>query len=138
VDAPEAPMDEKGLRLNPAAPYLRDRGLAGEALKLGTEVFSKGLLVAPDTVLTYTIGGDYREFKTMIGIPDTSPDANLEAKVTIEADGRALFSGTIKRKDKPKGISLDVKGVKTLRLIVEAEFAVNGNRVLFGAAVVQK
>jgi hypothetical protein len=138
VDAPEPPMDEKGLRLNADAACLRDRGLAGEPLKLGAEVFTKGLLVAPDTMLTYTIGGDYREFKTVIGIPDTTPDANLEAKVTIEADGRTLYSGTIKRKDKPKGISLDVKGVKSLRLIVEADFAVNGNRVIFGAAVVQK
>jgi hypothetical protein len=138
VDAPEVPMDEKGLRLNPAVPYLRDHGLAGEPLKLGAELFSKGLLVAPDTVLTYTINGDYREFKAVLGIPENTPDAKLEAKVTIEADGRALISETIKRKDKPKGVSLDVKGVKSLRIIVEADFAVNGNRVLFGGALVQK
>ncbi|HET9887851.1 MAG TPA: NPCBM/NEW2 domain-containing protein, partial [bacterium] len=138
VDAPEIQMYEKGLRLNPAVPYLRDHGLAGEPLKLGTELFAKGLLVAPDTALTYTINGDYREFKAVLGIPENTPDANLESKVTIEADGRALFSETIKRKDKPKGVSLDVKGVKSLRIIVEADFAVNGNRVLFGGALVQK
>jgi hypothetical protein len=138
VDAPTIPMDEKELRLNVVAPYLRDSGLAGEALKLGTEIFSKGLLVAPDTVLTYTLNGDYREFKAVVGIPDYTPDANLEAKLTIEADGRAVFSETIKRKDKPKSVSLDVKGVKALRFVIEADFAVNGNRVLLGAAVVQK
>lgn len=138
VDAPESPMDEKGLRLNVAAPYLRDRSLAGDTLKLGTETFAKGLLIAPDTVLTYTLNGDYREFKAVAGIPDYTPDANLEAKLTIEADGRSVFSETIKRKDKPKGISLDVKGVKSLRIVIEADFAVNGNRVLLGAAVVQK
>lgn len=138
VDAPAIPMDEKELRLNVASPYLRDSGLAGEALKLGTEIFPKGLLVAPDTVLTYALNGDYREFKAVVGIPDYTPDANLEAKLTIEADGRAIFSETIKRKDKPKGVSVDVKGVKSLRIVVEADFAVNGNRVLLGAAVVQK
>jgi hypothetical protein len=138
IDAPAIPMDEKELRLNVAAPLLRDSGLAGEALKLGTEIFPKGLLIAPDTVLTYTLNGDYREFKAVVGIPDYTPDANLEAKLTIEADGRAVFSETIKRKDKPKGVSLDVKGVKALRIVVEADFAVNGNRVLLGAAVVQK
>jgi NPCBM/NEW2 domain-containing protein len=138
IDAPAIPIDEKGLRLNVAAPYLRDQGLAGDPLKLGTELFPKGILVAPDTALTYNLNGDYREFKAVIGIPENTPDANLEAKVTIEADGRALFSEAIKRKDKPKGISLDVKGVKSLRVIVEAEFAVNGNRVVFGAALVQK
>jgi hypothetical protein len=138
LDAPETPMDEKGLRFNVAAPYLRDTGLSGEALKLGAEIFPKGLLVAPDTVLTYSLSGDYREFKAVVGIPEYVPDANLEAKLTIEADGRTLFSETLKRKDKPKGVSLDVKGVKSLRIVVEADFAVNGNRVLLGAAVVQK
>ena len=138
LDVPELPAAEKGLRLNPALAYVRDHGLAGEPLKLGNEVFSKGLLVAPDSVLSYTINGDYREFKALIGIPESTPDANLQAKVTIEADGRSLFSETIRRKDKPKAVSLDVKGVKSLRLIVEAEFPVNGNRVLFGSALVQK
>jgi len=131
-------MDEKGLRLNLTVPLVRDRGLAGEALKLGTDSFAKGILVAPDTVLTYTINGDYREFKAIFGIPENTPDANLEAKVTIEADGRVLFSESVKRKDKPKGISVDVKGVKSLRVIVEGDFAVNGNRVLLGEALVQK
>lgn len=138
VDVPGIPMDEKELRLNVAAPYLRDSGLAGESLKLGAEIFPKGLLVAPDTVLTYSLNGDYREFKAVVGIPEYTPDANLEAKLTIEADGRAIFSETIKRKDRPKGVSLDVKGVKSLRILVEADFAVNGNRVVLGAAVVQK
>jgi hypothetical protein len=138
VDAPESSMDEKGLRLNVSVPYLRDAGLAGEALKLGAEIFPKGLLIAPDTVLTYTLNGDYREFKAVVGIPDYSPDANLEAKLTIEGDGRALYSETIKRKDKARSVSLDVKGVKSLRIVVEAEFAVNGNRVVLGGAVVQK
>jgi NPCBM/NEW2 domain-containing protein len=138
VDAAEVPLDEKGLRLNVAVPYVRDRGLGGDPLKLGAETFAKGLLIAPDTALTYTLNGDYRELKAVAGIPDHTPDANLEAKLTIEADGRAVFSETIKRKDKPKGISLDVKGVKSLRIVVEADLAVNGNRVLLGAALVQK
>src|SRR5207253_7352934 len=85
VDAPQPPADEKGLRLNVAAPFIRDQGVSGEPLKLGTDPFPKGLVVAPDTVLTYNIGGDYREFKAVLGVPETSPDANLEAKVTIEA-----------------------------------------------------
>jgi len=138
VDAPPAPIDEKGLRLNVSAPYLRDQGVAGEPLKLGLETFLKGVLIAPDTALSYTLNGDYREFKGVVGIPENTPDANLSAKVTIEGDGRPLFSDIVRRKEKPKGVSLDVKGVKVLRLIVEADFAVNGNRVLVGAAQVLK
>jgi hypothetical protein len=138
VDAPPIPVDEKELRLNVSAPYLRDQGIAGESLKLGTESFPKGVLVAPDTAVTYTLNGDYREFKAVVGIPENTPDANLAAKVIIEGDGRPLFSETIRRKEKPKGINLDVKGVKVLRVIIEADFAVNGNRVLLGGALVQK
>ena len=138
VEAPEIPADEKGLRLNLAVPYTRDQGLAGELLKLGTDSFAKGLVIAPDTILTFNINGDYRDFKATLGLPDASPDANLSAKVTIEADGRVLFSESIKRKDKPKGLALDVKGVKQLRVIVEGDFAVNGNRVVLADARVQK
>lgn len=138
VDAPEVPADEKGLRTNPVAPYTRDRGVANEPLKLGAEAFVKGIVVAPDTVLTFNIGGDYREFKAVVGLPEQSPDANLEAKVTIEADGRPVFAEAVKRKDKAKPVVLDVKGVKQLRVIVEGDLAVNGNRVVLADARVQK
>ncbi len=138
VVSPEIPPDEKGLRLNPVAPYVRDHGLSGEALKLGTDTFVKGLVIAPDTVLTFNIGGDYREFKAILGVPENSPDANLEAKVIIEADGRVVFSDSLKRKDKAKPVVLDMKGVKQLRVIVEADLSVNGNRVIFADARVQK
>lgn len=138
VDAPAPAPDEKGLRLNPAPPYIRDQGLSGEPLKFGNDLFLKGLVVAPDVVLTYNIGGDYRDFRAVVGIPENSPDANLEAKVTIEADGRPVFSETVRRKDKPKPVVLDVKGVKQLRVMVDAELPVNGNRVVFADARVQK
>ena len=90
VDAPEPPMDEKGLGSTRRG-MSRDRGLAGEPLKLGARSSRRDCCVAPDTMLTYTIGGDYREFKTMIGIPETTSQCDLEAKVTIEADGRMLL-----------------------------------------------
>ena len=68
----------------------------------------------------------------MVGIPENTPDANLEAKVTIEADGRTLLYAVQSRgRASPRGSVCDVKGVKTLRLIVEADFPVNGNRVIF-------
>lgn len=138
VDEPAIPADEKGLRLNPLIPYTRDRGLAGEPLKLGNDTFPKGMMIAPDTVLTFTISGDYREFKAVLGLPESTPDANLEAKVTIETDGNVVFSETLKRKDKPKAVVLDMKGVKQLRVTIEADLPVNGNRVIFADARVQK
>ena len=62
--------------------------------------------VPADTALTYAIGGDFREFKATVGILDQVGDSATEATVTIEGDGRVLFSDTIRRKDKPKGVTL--------------------------------
>jgi hypothetical protein len=138
IEAPELPPEEKALRLNVISPILRDKGVSGEALKFGTDVFPKGLVIASETILTYNLGGDYREFKAIAGLPETSPDANLEARVTIEADGNRVFFETIKRKDRPKPIGLDMKGVKQLRIIVESDLPVNGNRIILADARVQK
>jgi hypothetical protein len=139
VDAPEKSMDEKGFRLNVNVPLTKDQNVSNEPLKLGSESYSKGISIAPDTKLTFNIGGDFRELKAMIGMQETSPDANLEAKVTIETEeGRILFSEMLKRKDKPRSVSLDVKGVKQLLISVDANLPVNGNRVIMADARLQK
>jgi hypothetical protein len=139
VDAPPIAPDEKGLRLNVVAPFIRDASVSKEPLRLGSETFSRGLCIAPDTKLTYDIGGDYREFRAVVGMQENSTDAELEAKLTIETDeGRILFSEVLKRKNKPKSIALDVKGVKQLRIVVEADLPVNGNRVILADVRVQK
>lgn len=139
VDAPAIPADEKGLRVNVAPPVLRDVGVAGEALKLGNDPpYPKGIVIASDTQLTYNIGGDYRDFRAVLGVPDSALDASLGAKVTIELDGKVVFSETIRRKDKPKPIVLDVKGAKQLRVIVEGDSPVIGDRVVLADARIQK
>jgi hypothetical protein len=139
VTVPPVPPDEKGLRLNVTAPFLRDHGLSGEALKFGSDPpFPKGIVITSDVELTYNIGGDYREFKAVLGMPENIADANLEAKVIIMADDKIAFSETIKRKDKPRSIGLDVKGVKQLRVIVDSEMPVTGSRVVLADARVQK
>jgi hypothetical protein len=139
VDVPPAPPDEKGLRLNVTAPFTRDKLVSNEPLKLGTEVYPKGISVAPETRLTYNIGGDYREFRAVVGVQEKTPDGNLEARLTIETEeGRVLFSEVLKRKDKPRTIGLDVKGAKQIRISVEADFPVNGNTVILADAKVQK
>jgi hypothetical protein len=139
VEAPELPPEERGLRINPTPPFIRDRGLSGEAIRFGSEPpYQKGLVVASDTRLTYTLTGDYRDFKAMLGVPDSSPDANLGAKVIIEADDKIVYNETVLRKDKPKPISIDIKGVKKLKITVDSELPVNGNRVVLADARVQK
>lgn len=139
VNAPELPAEEKGLRLHLYQPVLKDRGLTGEALKVaGLSPFAKGLLVAPDVVVTIDLGGEYRELQAVAGLPEAVLDGQLAVRLVIEGDGRPLFQDTLRRKDPPRTLTLDVKGVRQLRLIVEGDFAVNGNRLVLGDARVVK
>jgi len=136
VETPEVPAEER--KLNPTAPYLQDRSLSNDSIKLDNVVFPKGLCVAPDTVLTFTLGGEYTQLKATVGIDENGANATSAAKLTIEADGQVLFSDTLRRKDKAKGVTLAVKGVKQVRLIVEADTPFNGNYVTLAEARVQK
>ncbi|MDY3558358.1 NPCBM/NEW2 domain-containing protein [Gemmata sp. JC673] len=138
LEVPELAPEEKGKRLNQPAAYLKDRSFANEAIKLDNQTFPKGVVLAPDTVATFTLNGDYSQFKAMAGIDENGADAAAAARVTIEGDGQVLFSELLKRKDKPKGLVLAVKGVKQLRVIVETDTPLNGNYVTLADARVQK
>jgi hypothetical protein len=94
--------------------------------------------IAPDTVLTFDLGGEYREFQAVAGLPESVLDGQLAVQLIVEGDGRVLFQQTLRRKDPPKPLSLDIQGIRQLRLIVEGDFAVNGNRLILGNARVVK
>lgn len=136
VETAELPADE--LKLNVTVPYLRDRSLANDALKLDNTIFPKGLCIAPDTVLTFDLKGDYSQFKAMAGIDENGTNATSSAKLTIEGDGQVLLAATLNRQERAKPIVLAINGVKQLRIIVEAETPFNGNYVTLADARVQK
>jgi hypothetical protein len=136
VDTPELPPEE--MRLNPTAAVLKDKSLSNEPIKLDNVLYPKGLCLAPDTAVTFNLDGGYTQFKATVGVDENGFNATSAAKVTVEADGQVLFTGTVTRKDKPKGLVLAVKGVKQLRVIVEADTPVNGNYVILADARVQK
>jgi hypothetical protein len=130
-----APDREAG---DPRFTYLRDRNQANEPLKLDNSVYPKGLWVYSDTTLTFTLGGDYREFKAIVGLDEALTNATSAAKVTIEADSQVVFSETVKRTDKPRVLTVDVKAAKQLKISVEADTPYNGGQVVFADARVQK
>jgi len=139
IEAPELPADEANKTLNVKSPYLVDKAPANAPLKLDGIEYPKGLWIPSDTALTYTLGGDYRELKATIGILDQAGDSAAEVTVTIEADGRVLFAEPIRRKEKPKGVTLDVKNVKTLRIQVDGPNPFfNGSQAVLADARVQK
>ncbi len=97
--------------------YRRDKNLEEGPLKLAKETFAKGLSLHAYTELVYDIGGQYKEFKAVLGV-DPSVGGDSHVKVTIEGDGRELFAGEVRRKDPPRSLTIDVKNVKQLRIVV--------------------
>jgi hypothetical protein len=113
-------------------PYRRDQNLYGGTLRLKGTIYSKGLSLHSRTALTFDIGGDYREFRAILGVDDvvrTEGGMPVHAIVTIEADGRQLFQGDVQSKDDPKPLALDVQGVRRIRITVSSPTLDLGNQV---------
>jgi hypothetical protein len=127
--------------------YRRDKNLEGESIQLpqknedgvlALRMFPKGLSLHAHTELQYNIGGEYKEFKAILGVDPKVP-GDSHVKVTIEGDGKELFAGEVSRKDEPRAITLDVKNVKQLRIVVASTGLLDlGNHVCLADAKVSK
>jgi len=115
----ETPQEELGRR------YQRDRNLDQSGpLRIQGQVFSKGLAIHGETELEYDLGGEYREFKAVLGIDDDdlktdTPDLVL---LKIEGDGKELYKTSISLKDKVRSrpLTLNIKDVIKLRITVSS------------------
>jgi hypothetical protein len=94
-----------------------DKNLENSALQLEGQVYPKGLCLHSHTELAYALDGKYKEFKTILGMDDMV-GGDGHPVVKIEGDGKELFSGTVSRKERRRELTLDVKGIKQLRIIV--------------------
>lgn len=98
--------------------YRRDKNLNDEPLCLAGKIYPKGLALQAYTELVYDIGGEYREFKAVLGVDD-KVGGDSQVKFTIEGDNRVLYTGVISRQDpKPTPLAVDVRNVKQLRIVV--------------------
>ncbi|HYH66555.1 MAG TPA: NPCBM/NEW2 domain-containing protein [Urbifossiella sp.] len=126
ADAKAFPLLEGKTR---PAPYLRDRFL-GESPGLTLDghlfpagaAFPKGIAVSADTALTFPLGGDYREFRALVGFADARHGNAAELKLTVEADGKVIATDVFKGKDKARALTVDVKGVRSLRIAVDRDY----------------
>ncbi|WP_198001154.1 NPCBM/NEW2 domain-containing protein [Gimesia fumaroli] len=104
---------------NQLYPYRVNQSFAGKPLKVGTQVFSKGLCVHSKTELVYTLDKNFEKFYTVPGLQaETGQLGNVAVKVV--ADGKTLYEQpefTSTTKQAP--LDLDVTGCQTLTLIVD-------------------
>lgn len=125
--------------------YRRDKNLDDGPIRLAGSskseytkpAYAKGLILLSRTVLVYNLSGDYKEFKTIVGV-DAQVSDDTRAKLTVQGDGRELYSGEVSRKDDPKPLTLNIKGVRQLRITVSSELLDIGNHVVLADAKVSK
>jgi hypothetical protein len=99
-------------------PPRRDKNLEGrEDIRLEGKIYKRGLALHSHTEVEFDLGGEYREFKAVVGMDDkvTGDGPTL---LKIEGDGKQLFSLLVGRKDKPKELTLNIKDVQKLKIIV--------------------
>ena len=116
----------------------RDRSFDGTDLTLDGKKFARGVALPPDCVATYKLGGDYREFKAVVGLPDGPNRASWSLRLRIEVGGRAVFDEAITGAGKPRELVLNVKDAKELRVVVERVGLFAGDQILLGDARLQK
>lgn len=129
--AEEKPFDELSVL------YSKDVNLDNQPINLEGAVFGKGLVMHPPLALTYDIGGEYKEFKAMIGV-ETSVQTPSDVRLIFEGDGRKLFETEVKVGDKPKPITLDIKKIRSLKVRVVPEGFPFGHQVTLADAKVTK
>jgi hypothetical protein len=100
-------------------PLQTDRNAAGGLLRCGGRLFLKGLGVHSAARIAYSIDPSYRQFKTELGIDDsTAGQGSVQFRILV--DGQEKFAGkTVRGGDVPTPVSIDVQGAKKLELIVD-------------------
>jgi len=98
-------------------PYQRDQNARGSKILLSGAEHRKGLGVRAHSALTYSLGGGYRRFQATLGLDDIS--LGLGAVIgEVWVDGKKVKELSLKGKDAPQPIDLDVSNAKELKLVV--------------------
>jgi hypothetical protein len=116
----------------------KDLNLDNDPILLEGVPYSKGLTMHAPMTLTYDINGEFKEFKTTLGV-DTSVQTPSHVRLIFEGDGRKLFETEVTVKDAPKPVTLDVKKVRQLTIrLTQAEGLPYGHQVTLADAKVTK
>jgi hypothetical protein len=102
----------------------RDQNLESKSLRIGGQVFRKGLALRSRSEVAWTLPGNFSRLEAMAGIDDDVRPLG-DVRLQILGDGKTLLDTNItggeKSKSDPRPISLDVAGVRRLVLIVESQ-----------------
>lgn len=95
-----------------------DRGALQPQLLLGGRAYARGLALHSRTELVYRLTEPCTRLEALAGIDDSVGDAG-HVRLTIWGDDRVLWEGDVRGEDAPQPLSLDLTGVKRLRILVD-------------------
>lgn len=101
--------------------YRRDKNLDGNTIRLKGTVYGKGLAIPATTELEYNLGGEFREFRAIVGVDDNVGGSEAATQLRILGDGKELLSIAVARKDGPRPLAINVKDVQKLKIIVSSD-----------------
>ncbi len=118
--------------------YRRDTGFEQSPLRLDGQVFRKGLALASRTELVYKLPGNFRLFRTIVGIDDSTRETG-SVRLTISGDGKVLWHGEVKGTDPPLPLELEIAGARRLEILADYGEGLDvGDRLDLGDAQVTK
>jgi hypothetical protein len=94
-------------------------------LSLRSRAYDKGLCIFPKAAIEYALDGTYSRLTAIVGVDDEvafnqrkgQPPTAVELR--IEADGQEIFKRIVKAPEDPFSLDLNVKGVTTMKVIVD-------------------
>jgi hypothetical protein len=101
-------------------PLAKDAAVNGHALKLAGSAFEKGLGMHAPARAHYQLDGQFERFDALVGIDESSRRGR--ARLALELDGKRIELNDGKEltaRDAPLTLRQDVRGVRSLTLIVE-------------------
>lgn len=116
-------------------PWLRNRAPGGDALMLGSRVFSRGLCLVPYTRLRFNLPERFDRFEAQVGI-DSRAGPMGNATVRVLGDDRVLWSeASLVPSGEEISLSLELGSARSLTLEVDfgADFDL-GDHVVFAEA----
>lgn len=111
--------------IGPTRPYRIDENVEGHPIRLGGQVFDRGIGTASRTLIAYRLEPGDRRFQATIGVDERAgPLGSLVFRVLVDREER-FKSPPMTDRDRPRSIDVDLAGGKILILITE--FADRGN-----------
>ena len=105
--------------LDLAWPYYADRNVTGSRLRVGGQVYTKGLGVHSASRLTYLLDGSYRRFQCELALDDTA-EGGGDVRFRVFVDGQVKYtSPNLVGGSPPLPISVDLVGAKRLDLVTD-------------------